>query len=195
MKIEERAQRTFCTAQKFDVQTFVKPRFFTFSLAVFSAPLKKSRASMFVYTFRTNEGVWTREEHRRSLFSRLLRSPNVDCEKKVLGRWHCKLYDAATLRARTPSRVKREQPLTLANIPPRRHEQHRISDAVVLDKCQRSQNVSQSARDSRVRLQLPRWYLQTALNVTSETFSSIEIRFKPKIMQRSVSLGSRLAGS
>lgn len=109
-------------------------------------------------------------------------------QKKVLGRWHRKLYDAATLRARTPSRVKREQPLTLANIPPRRHEQHRISDAVVLDKCQRSQNVSQSARDSRVRLQLPRWYLQTALNVTSETFSSIEIRFKPKIMQRSVSL-------
>lgn len=109
--------KNFLHGSEINVQTFVKPRFFTFSLAVFLRHLK-SRVSMFVYTFRTNEGVWTREEHRRSLFSRLLRSPNVFEWKKVLGRCHRKLYDAATRRARTPSQVKREQPLTLANIPP-----------------------------------------------------------------------------
>lgn len=175
--------KNFLHGSEINVQTFVKPRFFTFSLAVF-APLKSAREHVCVHVRNERGSLDSRGASQKSVFKVTALPERRRVEEKVLGRCRRKLHDAATQTAGTPTTA-----VDPRQHPARRRAQHRISDAVVLDKCQRrSQNVSQSARDSRVRLQLPRWYLQTALNVTSETFSSIEIRFKPKIMQRSVSL-------
>lgn len=68
----------------------------------------------------------------------------VDVEIKSFPSLQSQVYDAVTWRARTPSQFNREQPLTLADIPPEDSCNVEFRIQAFLTNANRSQNVSQS---------------------------------------------------